>query len=341
MKIGLIDVDGHNFPNLPLMKISAYHKAAGDEVEFVKWSNGESAEYSRVYMSKIFTESKEPDGRIRCNDIRRGGSGYDLKNKLPDEIEHQYPDYSLYPEYTKDTAYGWLTRGCPRCNHSSFCITPEKDGRKSIKVADLSEFWNGQKNIMLFDQNILACKQRMELLQQLERSGANIEFNGGMDIRFLDQEIIEALRKIKVRDYHFAWDDPKENLIDKFKEFAESGLKAPRDVGVYVLVNHWSTHFEDLYRIYTLIALGYMPFVMIYNKQKFVDSKGHWLPGIEGKYTVQQMQHFKICQHLQRWYGNRKLIKSTPNFEQYDRYARWKDAGMPVPGYKQKKADRI
>ena len=34
MKIGLIDVDSHNFPNLALMKISAYHKAHGDDVEW-------------------------------------------------------------------------------------------------------------------------------------------------------------------------------------------------------------------------------------------------------------------------------------------------------------------
>lgn len=34
MKIGLIDVDGHNFPNLALMRISSYHKAKGDDVEW-------------------------------------------------------------------------------------------------------------------------------------------------------------------------------------------------------------------------------------------------------------------------------------------------------------------
>lgn len=331
-------MDSHNFPNLPLMKISAFHKAAGDAVEFVQWQQegGKtiSAAYDRVYMSKIFSESAEPAGEIRCQDIRRGGSGYDLKNVLPDEIEHIYPDYSLYPELTKDTAYGWLTRGCPRCNHSSFCITPEKDGRKSVKVADLSEFWDGQKNIILYDQNILACKDRMDLLEQLARSGASVEFNGGMDVRFFNDEVVEALRGIKVKDYHFAWDNPRENLNDKFREFAESGLKKPVYVGVYVLVNHWSTHFEDLYRIYTLRAMGFMPFVMIYDKQKFVDSNGRWLKDVGKIYTRQQLQHFKTCQHMQRWCGNRRLIKTVPNFEQYEPFRKWKEAGMPVPGYK-------
>lgn len=89
-------------------------------------------------MSKIFTETKEPEPP-KAGIIFRGGSGYDLENTLPDQIEHIYPDYSLYPQFTKDTAYGFLTRGCPRKNHR-FCITPKKDGCISRKAADLAEF---------------------------------------------------------------------------------------------------------------------------------------------------------------------------------------------------------
>lgn len=151
MKIGLIDVDSHNYPNLCLMKISAFYKANGAEVEFVKQGG-----YSKVFISKVFTESREPDIQFTAEEIHRGGSGYDLKNKLPEVIEHIYPDYSLYPELTYNKAYGWLTRGCPRMNHAQscggFCITPDKDGCKAVKVADLEEFWNGQERIMLYDQ---------------------------------------------------------------------------------------------------------------------------------------------------------------------------------------------
>lgn len=134
MKIGLIDVDSHNFPNLPLMKISSWHKSKGDQVEFAK----HHIYYDKTYMSKIFTESNDHILEINCDNVIRGGSGYDLTNKLQYEMEHSYPDYSLYPQY--DFALGMLTRGCPRCNHT-FCITPIKDGCKSEKVADLSEFW--------------------------------------------------------------------------------------------------------------------------------------------------------------------------------------------------------
>lgn len=309
------------------MKISAWHKNNGDQVEFAV----EGAFYDKIYVSKIFTESKEPDYAL-CNTKKfiKGGSGYDLENKLPYEIEHAYPDYNLYPELTKDTAYGILTRGCPRLNHT-FCITPKKDGCKAVKVADLDEFWNGQKNIVLLDQNILACKDRIDLLNQLKLSKAKIEFNGGMDVRFLNEEIIYLLRDIKVKDYHFAWDDPKEDLKGKFQMFKDAKIKSTSSVGVYCLVNYWSTIEEDLYRIYTLREMGYMPYVMIYDRQKFVDSKGRWHKGVDSKFSRKQLIHFKICQHMQRWANNRMLIKACPKFGEYEPYKKWVNAGMKMP----------
>lgn len=267
MKIGLVDCDSHNFPNLPLMKLSAYHKKAGDCVSFARMEES----YDRLYVSKIFTESPEPVLPV-CGQVIRGGSGYDLENKLPEEIEHIYPNYTLYPELTRNTAYGFLTRGCPRRNHT-FCITPQKDGCVSRKAADLAEFWSGQSNIVLLDQNILACKERMELLCQLADSGALVEFNGGMDIRFLNEPVIEALKKIRVKNYHFAWDDPREKLQEKFRLFQGSGLKVSDHCRVYVLTNYWSSTEEDLFRIHTLLELGFLPFVMIYDKQKYGSSK--------------------------------------------------------------------
>ena len=323
MKIGLIDVDSHNSPNLALMKLSGYHKAHGDHVELADINR----EYDRIYVSKIFTESREPE-LPKSKEIKRGGSGYDLVNKLDDRIEHCMPDYSLYPEYK--FALGMLTRGCPRVNHG-FCITPKKDGCISQKVADLSEFWQGQKDIVLLDQNILACKDRLELLQQLIDSGATVEFNGGMDARYMTPEIIEMVRKIKVKDYHFAWDDPREDLLQRFTDIKNSAIKNPNQIGVYVLTNYWSSITADLYRVYCLRNMGFMPFIMIYNKQKFVDSRGRWLPGVYLKYATSQLQHFKTCQHMQRWAGNRKIIKSCPDFNNYEPYRKWVEKGKPVP----------
>ncbi|MEE0896507.1 MAG: radical SAM protein [Acutalibacteraceae bacterium] len=292
MKIGLIDVDGHNFPNLALMKISAYHKARGDSVE---WSIP-LCHYDIVYQSKVFdnTYSKDIDWIPNADKVIKGGTGYGLDNILPAEIEHTYPDYSLYPELTKDTAFGFLTRGCPRA--CKFCIVAGKEGRKSVKVADLSEFWRGQKNIVLLDPNILACKDRMELLDQLIESKAIVDFSQGLDIRLTNKEVAEKLSQIRVKRLHFAWDNPNQDLTPFFKRFTEAySRKSSSGKVVYVLTNFDSTMEQNLYRIYTLRDLGYDPYVMVYDKPNAP----------------------KEIRHLQRWVNNRFIFRKCKRFEDY------------------------
>lgn len=217
MKVGLIDVDGHHYPNLPLMKISAWHKKKGDTVEWYSPWSGLTEEYDKVYMSKVFSFTPDYDRPIYAKEIQRGGSGYCISlvngkevyekandKDLPYEIEHIYPDYSIYPEETKDTAFGFLTRGCPRA--CGFCHVEAKEGRCSVKVADLSEFWRGQKKIVLCDPNILACKDHMELLQQLVDSKAKVDFNQGLDIRLVNERNIELIKQIRLKNIHFAFD---------------------------------------------------------------------------------------------------------------------------------------
>lgn len=566
MKIGLIAVDTHNFPNLPLMKISAYHKARGDNVDW----HFKMYHYDIVYISKVFTSDKDIDYPIYAEQIIKGGTGYGLQNKLPDEIEHMCPDYTIYPQYNE--SYGFLTRGCPRaclhgdtiirttngsfpireligkenikvlsrkedgrigfvpainicktgenrklirvsfddgthidctpdhkfkrflngnqyepvrefdtradelkpcdsvvavkvyktrdgyeeiswgrrkriryhrlvvesdigrilkhdeyvhhkngnpldnriCNleitdptkhiklhpeisermkinnpvhkmdetakerwkknisnsgkgvkrtmeqrikyrnsklgaknpnyidgkhtgqpsrinhkvvsiveldglhdtycmeipdihwffandvfvhNCDFCIVSEKEGRKSHQVADLNDFHRGQKVIKLLDPNLLACKDREKLIQQLADSKSYIDFTQGLDIRLADKDIIEQLNKLKIKMLHFAWDNPREDLADKFIEFDRyTNVKDERKRRVYVLTNFDSTHDEDLHRIYTLQRLGYDPFVMIYEKDTA---------------PLQTRQ-------LQRWCNNKPIYRKVPDFREYD-----------------------
>ena len=294
MNIGLIDVDGHNYPNLALMKISAWHKAKGDTVEWCL----PLFHYDIVYQSKVFDETYSPDidWTPLADKVIKGGTGYGLENKLPDEIEHIYPDYSIYDHITTDTAYGFLTRGCPR--GCKFCIVAGKEGRKSYKVANLSEFWRGQKHIELLDPNILACREHINLLEQLADSKAWVSFNQGLDIRFTNEENIALLNQIKVKEIHFAWDNPKDDLrpyFERYKAFAKH--KPHGEYGtVYCLTNFGSTMEENLYRIYTLRDLGYAPYVMIYDK-----------PHAPREVRL-----------LQRWCNNRIIFKSCSRFEDYD-----------------------
>jgi hypothetical protein len=294
MNIGLIDVDGHNFPNLALMKISAWHKAQGDNVEWCF----PMLHYDIVYQAKVFDDTYSPDidWQPLADKIIKGGTGYGLDNKLPDEIEHIYPDYSLYPWLTKDTAYGFLTRGCPRgCD---FCIVAGKEGRRSVKVADLSEFWRGQKHIELLDPNLFACRDRMELLDQLIESRAIVNFNQGVDIRFADEAVADKLNQMRIKRLHFAWDNPEEDLVPCFKRFTKAyKRKSSSTKVVYVLTNFNSTMEQNLYRIYTLRDLGYDPYVMVYDKPNAP----------------------REIKHLQRWVNNRIIFRKCERFEDYKR----------------------
>lgn len=309
MKVGLIDVDGHNFPNIPLMKLSAWHKAQGDAVEW--YEPLFSGHMNRVYMSKVFSFTKDYQYHVDADKVIKGGSGYCIENvngievyhkekdmQLPQEIEHTYPDYSLYPELCKDTAYGFLTRGCPR--GCQFCHVVAKEGCHSEKVADLWEFWRGQKNIVLCDPNLIACKEWKPLLQQLIDSKARININQGIDIRLMTEEKAAMIKQLRVESVHFAWDryEDKDIILPKFRAFKEITGWGQRKMSVFVLTNFNTTIDQDLERIYILRDMGFNPYVMIYNKEATKSSD-----------TVRL---------LQRWVNNRRIFGTTKRFEEYN-----------------------
>lgn len=296
MNVGLIDVDGNNFPNLALMKISTFHKNKNDNVRMINPIESLLEEFDIIYISKVFTFS-EDIGIVNAKKVVYGGSGYDLKNKLPEEIEKQFPDYGLYN--IKNTAYGFLTRGCPRC--CPFCIVGEKEGCKSYKVADLKDFWNGQKNIEIMDPNLLASKDKYDLLQQLIDSKSKVNFNQGLDIRLMTDKTIELIKKMnyqnQIKMIHFAYDGMNQRkLIErKLKEFKEATKIKSRKTRVYILTNFNTTIEEDLYRVYKTVELGYDPFIMIYKKFKAN----------------------KVLKDIARWVNNKFVFRSCKTFEEY------------------------
>lgn len=302
-KIGLIDVDGHNFPNLALMRISAYHKAKGDQVE---WWWSDFVHYDVVYMSKVFSDAYSPDvpEPLNADKVIKGGTGYQIHlvngkeeydketdTKLPIEVERMFPDYSIYPQF--DFAVSMTSRGCPR--GCSFCHVAAKEGRCAVKVADVSDFWNGQKEIRILDPNITACWEKRDLFKQYKETGAILDFTQGLDIRLINDDDIADINEMRLRTLHFAWDNPQDDLEEKFRNFAKKFRRKSNIGMVYCLTGFNSTMEENLYRIYTLRDMGYDPYVMVYDKP----------------------HASRELRDLQRWCNNKIIFKSVKKFEDY------------------------
>lgn len=310
MRIGLIDVDAESrgkvtFPNLSLMKISAFHKSQGDHVEWYKPLV--SGHMDVVYMSKVFGDeyTKDYEFPIDADRIIKGGSGYaisiadgkEVYNKELDEpldsvVDHMMPDYSLYG--ITDTAYGFLTRGCPRA--CPFCHVAKMQGRRVWHNSQLGEWWDGQKNIVLLDPNITASPCFDTYMNMLEHSGAWVDFSQGLDLRLMDEKKIEALNRVKWKRIHFAWDNPNDDMLPKLK-MVMAGLKKAnrRTITVYILTNFNSTHEQDLMRVMAVREAGAQPDVRIYRKPTAP----------------------KITRQLARWVNAPNIFWSVPTFDEY------------------------
>lgn len=254
-------------------------------------------EYDVIYAACVFEENREIANMLINFGVIVGGTGITLnpRGNLPDKIEKMYPDYELYGDEFSDIAYGFLTRGCIR--NCPFCIVCKKEGNKSVKVANLNDFWQGQKIIKLLDPNLLACDEHMDLLEQLINSKAYVDFTQGLDARLINQNNINLLKQVKVKAFHFAWDNPRDEKIkEKFLFIRKNFELHPRYFKVYVLTNYWSNFDDDLNRIYWLRDNGLDPYVMIYDKQNASEK----------------------IRNLQRYVNNKIIFNTIDKFEDYN-----------------------
>lgn len=258
MKVLLVQADG-KLPNLALMKLSAHHKALGDQIGF------NVSEPELVYVSVILKRNKANMDGLRMlypdAEVRYGGPGYDLRTKLPDEIEYLRPDYSLYPDM--DYSMGFSTRGCIR--HCHFCIVPEKEGELT-RWQHPKEFHNPAfKKVMLLDNNWLADKDWfMETSQWLIDRGISLSEHG-MDIRLLDSEIAQRLKEMRFYSpMHFAYDSDKDEqaVLDGIALLKKAGINVRNGVEFYVYVDSPKQLESGINRCRQLKAWGTNPFVM-------------------------------------------------------------------------------
>ena len=219
MRVGLIAVDSRH-PNLALMKISAYHKNQGDDVEWMD----EAKHYDIVYMSKIFNYTEDFGGTVHADMVVRGGTGYDIHSCLPEAMEYLTPDYSIYPEIDSRTAYGFLTRGCP--NKCKWCVVPRKEGpvRPYMDVDEVAA--GGRDRLVLMDNNILACEYGLQQIDKIVERGYRVDFNQALDARLVTEDVARRLAKVRwLNHIRFGCDTPKQiqeceramKLIDGFR----------------------------------------------------------------------------------------------------------------------------
>lgn len=287
MKVALIDIDGHNFPNLALMKLSAWHKSQGDMVSFVNYFE----EYDIVYQSKVFTFTPDNFSVIRSSKIIKGGTGYSTIT-LPDHIEHICPDYSLYPNIT--SAYGFLTRGCP--NKCAWCVVPKKEGQIRAN-ADIDEFLGGKKSAILMDNNVLASEHGIRQIEKMIKMRIKVDFNQGLDARLIDAPMAKLLARLK-------WLSPLRMSCDTTAMLGEvkratSLLRiagcTPQRYFVYLLVTDIHSALD---RAMQLREMGLDVFA-----QPYID--------YSGKYKVTKEQ-----KDFARWVNHKAIFKSV-KYENY------------------------
>lgn len=255
MKIGLVDVDSRHFPNLALMRLSAWHKAQGDAVE---WWNG-FTHYDRVYLSKVFTFTPDHNTVIDADEIVTGGTGYKDYGTLPPEVEKMFPDYSIYPQYHH--AIGFLTRGC--CRACEWCVVPRKEGPirpaatwEQVKRPDSRE-------MILMDNNVLACGHGLEQIGRMGREEVWVDFNQGLDARLVTPDTAALLAKLKwIRNVRLSCDtSAMVPVIQQATAYLREAGVAPSRFWSYVLVRD----VEDAHqRVLALESMGIDVFAQPY-----------------------------------------------------------------------------
>lgn len=274
----MIDIDG-KMPILPLMKIKTFYGEQAD------WLKGFET-YDKVYISKLFKFSNDFPYVINSKEIIKGGTGYDLKSKLPDEVEKCQPDYSIYPNC--DYSIQFFSRGCIRS--CPFCVVREKEGN-ICPVEPMNLNPNG-KHIEVFDNNFFANPNWKEAINTLIDYKQKVNFHG-VDVRIMTEEQAYWLNQLKHhKQIHIAWDNPKDNIIPRIQEMIK--YIKPYKIMCYVLIGYWSTHEEDIYRIEKLRELGVDPFVMPFKKDDLRQKR------------------------LARWVNNKIIFKKCNKFEDYD-----------------------
>lgn len=287
--IALHDSDQTGFPNYALMKISAWHKAQGDSVE---WFNPLFT-YDRVYSSKVFTFT--PEDPYLPPDTVKGGTGYGLYDALPEEIDRMFPDYSIYPDC--DFATGFITRGCIR--QCPWCCVSKKEGLIHPYREWTELVRPGIRKMVFMDNNVLASPFGISQMESMVGKKVLVDFNQGLDARLMTPEIVDILKRLKwCAQIRIAADSDEvlDVCLEKIALMKSKGIK-PRNIFVFVLMKDIPSAER---RVMALRETGVYPFV-----QPYRDFENKIEPTLEQK-------------RFARWVNRREIFKTVPTFEEFN-----------------------
>jgi hypothetical protein len=244
--------------NLALMKISAWHKQRGDEVTL----NMPIMPCEQSYASILFFKT------LHIHGDENGGVGYSLERTLNPDVEAMKPDYGLFPiDYSLGYTYRPCFRNCP------FCMVWRMD-HPDTDHHSIWEFHDTRFNkICLLNNNTFFDNQWKETFEEVWDAGLTV-IDHGFDLRLLDDEKVDALKKTKFQgNIHYAWDRMQDEAA------ILRGLAIAPKGTVYVLVGFETTEDEDIYRVQKIVDHGFDPYIMPYNQSKaekrfkrFIDS---------------------------------------------------------------------
>lgn len=276
MQVLLFQLDG-KLPNLALMRIAAHHRQLGDDVELrwqphgrrELWDDRSSTVYASLIFEKTRPAAKELLGHWPQAIV--GGTGWDVTSTVEQHgIKTRNLDYTLYPNWNQ--SIGFTQRGCRlKC---SFCVVPRKEGGISEEQT-ISQLWRGDpwpRELILLDNDFFGQPNWRQRIAEIVDGRFKVNFNQGINARFLTDEAAEAIASIDYRNVdmsarriHTAWDNRKDEgrLFAGLQRLVDRGVN-PKHIMVYMLIGFWDGETDDdwEYRRQKLRQFGAVPYPM-------------------------------------------------------------------------------
>lgn len=286
------------YPPLGLLKLSAFHKAQGDDVDFVQGLKPVSNVPDKIYVTSLFTYAWEavhkavkyyralfPNAQIKLGGIyaslmpehgRLSGAD-EVHEGVLDDVEGLLPDFSLVPKWKQSVMFS--ARGCIR--KCPFCAVPKLETKTTGLSTIRHLVYPGHRKVILWDNNILGLSTWRDIISELKDLKLPVDFNQGLDARLVDEDVAQEFQGLKIQPIRMAYDIPSERraLERAIPSLASVGFQK-RQMIVYTLYNFTDTPADFWRRVSDLLEWGAVCYPMRYEplnslvKNRYVSP--HW-----------------------------------------------------------------